>query len=54
VKALQGLHAQAVPVTREGLWTQLYIRRVDPTEAARLAEREYWSTRPPEWIKRKG
>jgi hypothetical protein len=40
-------------VTPERLWTRLDIRRFRPEEAAELAEREYHSTRPPDWIKRK-
>jgi hypothetical protein len=53
VKALQKLHEGAAAIRRERIGTQLYIRRVDPAEAAKLAELEYWTTRPPEWIKRK-
>ena len=53
VKALRSAHERAAIVTPERLWTQLYIRRLDPTEAAKLAAREYDSTRPPDWIKRK-
>ena len=53
LKALQRLHAPAAAVTREGIWTQLYIRCFDPAEAAKLAAREYDSTHPPTWIKRR-
>src|SRR5215211_89320 len=38
--------APAATVTPERTWTQLYIRRAEPAEAAKYAEREYWSTRP--------
>jgi hypothetical protein len=40
MKALQRLHAPAAIVTRERIWIQLYIRRVDLAEAAKLAERK--------------
>jgi hypothetical protein len=52
VKALKRLHERAAIVTPERLWTQLYIRRLDPAEAAELAAREYDSTHPPAWVKR--
>jgi hypothetical protein len=45
VTALQKLHAPAAAVTRDSLWARLYIRRFYSVEAAKLAEREYWSTR---------
>ena len=51
MKALQRLHAPAATVMPERIWTQLFIRRFDPAEAAELAEREYRSTRPADWIK---
>jgi hypothetical protein len=53
VKALQKLHERAAAVTRDGIWTRAYILRLDPSEAAELAAREYDSTHPPDWIKRK-
>jgi hypothetical protein len=53
VKALTKFHARPAIVTRETIWTQLYIRRFDPSEAAELAKREYESTHPPSWIKRR-
>ena len=43
-KALHRLHDRAAIVTPERLWTQLYIRRFTPAQAAELAEREYRST----------
>jgi hypothetical protein len=42
-----------VAVTRHGLWTKLYVRGFSPEQAAELAEREYGSTRPSAWIKRR-
>jgi hypothetical protein len=53
VKALRKLHERAAIVTRESLWTRAYIMRLDPAEAAELAAREYDSTHPPDWIKRR-
>jgi hypothetical protein len=53
VKALTKLHAPAAAVTRDGLWTKLYVRGFSPKKAAELAEREYRSARPPDWIKRR-
>jgi hypothetical protein len=50
VKALQRLNARTAFATPERLWT--HIRRFSPAEAAELAEREYRSTRPPEWLKK--
>src|SRR5215210_5136125 len=52
LKALQRLHAPAATVTPERIWTQLYIRRAEPAEAAASAGRQYHSTRPPSWLKR--
>jgi len=37
VKALRSAHQRAAVVTPERLWRQLYIRRLDPDEAAKLA-----------------
>jgi len=53
VKALQKRHEGAAAVTRESIWTRAYIMRLDPAQAAELAAREYDSTHPPDWIKRK-
>jgi hypothetical protein len=53
VKALQKAHERAAAVTRDSIWTRAYILRLDPAEAAELAAREYDSTHPPDWIKRK-
>jgi hypothetical protein len=53
VKALQKLHWSAAAVTRDALWSKLYVRGLSPEEAAKLAEREYHSTRPPDWVKRR-
>jgi hypothetical protein len=48
VKALQKLHWSAAAVTRDGLWTKLYVRGFSPEKAAELAEREYDSTHSPD------
>jgi hypothetical protein len=53
VRALQKRHERAAAVTRESIWTRAYIMRLDPAEAAKLAAREYDSTHPPNWIKRR-
>ena len=53
VKALQRLHERAAVVTRDRIWTRAYILRLDPAEAAELAAREYDSTHPPSWVKRR-
>ena len=53
VKALQKRHEGAAAVTRESIWTRAYIMRLDPAQAAELAAREYDSTHPPSWIKRR-
>jgi hypothetical protein len=53
VKALHRLHARAAIVTREWLWTQLYVQGFSPAEAARLAEQEYRTMHPPAWIKKR-
>jgi hypothetical protein len=53
VNALQKLHERAAIVTRESIWTRAYILRLDPAQAAEIAAREYDSTHPPSWIKRK-
>jgi hypothetical protein len=42
-----------VRVTRDGFWTQMLLRNLSPEKAAELAAREYDSTRPPDWIKRR-
>jgi len=54
VKALQRIHAPAVAVTRDGLWTKLYARGLIPEKAADLAQRKYHGTHVPAWIKRVG
>jgi hypothetical protein len=53
VKACQKLHERAARVTRESIWTRAYILRLDPSEAAELAAREYDATHPPAWVKRR-
>jgi hypothetical protein len=53
VKALQKRHERAAIFTRESIWTRAYIMRLDPAKTAELAAREYDSTHPPSWIKRR-
>jgi hypothetical protein len=53
VKALQKAHERAAAVTRDSIWTRAYILRLDPAEAAELVAREYDSTHPPAWVKRR-
>jgi len=53
VKAVQKLHDRAAAVTGESIWTRAYILRLSPADAAELAAREYDSTHPPDWIKRR-
>jgi len=52
MKALQRLHERAAVVTAIA-YGQAYILRLDPAEAAELARREYDSTRPPSWLKKR-
>jgi hypothetical protein len=45
---VQKFHERAAMVTRDGFWTRLYVRGLDPDEAAKAAAREYDAThRPP-------
>ena len=39
--ALVKVHQAAVTATPNGLWTRLYVRGLDPEEAAQAAAREY-------------
>ena len=42
VLALARVHERAMTVTRDdGFWTRLYVRGLDPDEAAKAAAREY-------------
>jgi hypothetical protein len=52
-KALVKLHVLAAAVTRDGLWTRLYVRGHSPKKAAELAAREYDSAHPPAWVKKR-
>jgi hypothetical protein len=47
------LHVLAAAVTRDGLWTRLYVRGHSPKKAAELAAREYDSAHPPAWVKKR-
>lgn len=51
-KELQRLHGIEATVISEREWTKLYIRGLALEEAADRAERDYRSTRPPDWIKK--
>jgi hypothetical protein len=43
--ALVKIHERAMTVTRDdGFWTRLYVRGLDPEEAAKAAAREYDAT----------
>jgi hypothetical protein len=46
-------HGIAATAIAERIWTQFYVHKLMPKEAADRAEMVYRSTRPPEWIKRK-
>jgi hypothetical protein len=46
VRALQKLQWSAAAATRDGVWTNLYVRGFSPEEAANVAEREYHSAHP--------
>jgi hypothetical protein len=50
-KQLQHRHGIAAAAIPEREWTRLYIRRFRSAEAADRAEREYRSTRPPDWVR---
>ena len=41
VNALAEVHERAARVTHDGFWTRLYVRGLDPEEAAKAAAREY-------------
>jgi len=45
VMALARLHERAPHATHDGYWTRLYIRGLDPDEAAMAAAREYDASR---------
>jgi hypothetical protein len=53
LKALEWLRSPAARVTRDGFWTKLYVQGFRPAEAAELADREYRSTHPLHWFKRR-
>ena len=53
VKAWLKVHDRAAAVTRESIWTHAYIMRPSPAEAAEVAAREYDSTHPAAWVKRR-
>jgi hypothetical protein len=50
LKRLHGIEATAIP---EREWIKLYVRGLTPEEAAAQVEREYRSTRPASWLKKK-
>jgi hypothetical protein len=49
-KDLQRDHG-AMTAIRERVWTQFYIRRLGPKEAAERAATEYNNSRRPKWVK---
>jgi hypothetical protein len=49
--SMQARTTAAAAVTRDGLWTRLYVRGLGPKQAAELAAREYDATHRPDWIK---
>jgi hypothetical protein len=53
LKALQKLHPLAAAATREGLLTRCYIQGLNSQQAGELAAREYDSTHPPAWVKKR-
>jgi hypothetical protein len=53
VKALQKLNPPAAAALRESILTRAYVLRLTPQEGAQLMAREYDSTHPPDWIKRR-
>jgi len=53
VKACLKVHDRAAAVTRESVWSRGYIMHLSSAEAAEVAAREYDSTHPPIWLKRR-
>jgi hypothetical protein len=53
VNACLKVHEQAAGRTRDSIWTHAYIMQLSPAEAAEIAAREYDSTHPAVWIKRR-
>jgi hypothetical protein len=49
--ALAKVHQRAVAATHDSFWTRLYVRGLDPEEAAQAAAREYDSTPRPDWAR---
>jgi hypothetical protein len=52
-KELQRRHGIAATAIAERIWTQFYVHKLTPKEAADRAEGVYRSTRPPDWVKRR-
>jgi flagellar biosynthesis regulator FlaF len=50
LKDRHGIDATAIA---ERIWTQFYVGRLDPTEAADRAEAVYRSTREPGWERKR-
>ena len=48
VLALVMVHQRALTATHDGFWTRLYIRGLNPEEAAQAAAREYDATHRPD------
>jgi len=49
MEALANVHQRAAMITRDGFWRRLYVRGLDPGEAAKAAAREYDATHRPDW-----
>ena len=50
MKALAKVNERAAMMTRDLFWTRLYVRGLDPEEAALAAAREYDATHWPDWV----
>ena len=53
IKALAKINLPAVPVTQEGVLSRAYVQGLSPEQAAQVASREYDSTHPAAWIRRR-
>ena len=53
MRALGKVNLAAVPVTREGVLSRAYVQGLSPEQAAEIAVREYDSTHPAAWVKRR-
>ena len=51
--ALQRRHGLAATAIPEREWSRFYVLCLSAADAADRAEREYRSTRPPDWLKKR-